>query len=624
MLQGIRDRSTGWISKAIVGLIVVLLSFTGFEAIVRSTSNANNAAKVNGKEITKNELAQAASIQGRRLAQQFGQGFDLSQLDEKLLNRLALDSLISRELLLQAARTAGFSPSIQAIDNFIINSPDFQVNGVFNRDRFDQTIRAMGYGRAQFRQLLEQEMLLEQLQVGITGTAFVSEQDARALATLELQTRDFAALELSPNMEDVSIEVGAVQEFYELNKAQFMTKEQVTIEYLELNKQNLAEAVDVEEDELKQRYQDAIANLSEQRRVAHILFEINDEQNADQAFAKAKQAAERIAGGEAFAKLAKEMSEDLGSSEQGGDLGFAGKDVYEPAFEDAVYALKRNQVSEPIMTEYGWHLIKLLDVREADVISYEDMKPSLLRELREEKVEQEFVELAQELANLAYEASDLSQPAHQLGLETQVSAAFGREGGDGILANPQVLEAAFSQLVLEDGNNSDLLELDADTALVLRVKQHERSEQIELEQVADEIENILLAQEARLLNKNKGDALLQQLQSGELEPKQMESANWRSFEAAERNLDALDEAVIAELFRMPKPEPEANSFTGISLPDGRYFLLQLKGVSLPLDALSDEDISIYRNALSKRQGGEDFAAFMQHLEQTAKIERFIE
>ncbi len=624
MLQGIRDRSTGWISKAIVGLIVVLLSFTGFEAIVRSTSNANNAAKVNGKEITKNELAQAASIQGRRLAQQFGQGFDLSQLDEKLLNRLALDSLISRELLLQAARNAGFSPSIQAIDNFIINSPDFQVNGVFNRDRFDQTIRAMGYGRAQFRQLLEQEMLLEQLQVGITGTAFVSEQDARALATLELQTRDFAALELSPNMEDVAIEGSAVQEFYQLNKAQFMTKEQVTIEYLELNKQNLAEAVDVEEEELKQRYQDAIANLSEQRRVAHILFEINDEQNTEQAFAKAKQAAERIAGGEAFAKLAKEMSEDLGSSEQGGDLGFAGKDVYEPAFEDAVYALKRNQVSEPIMTEYGWHLIKLLDVREADVISYEDMKPSLLRELREEKVEQEFVELAQELANLAYEASDLTQPAHQLGLETQVSAAFGREGGDGILANPQVLEAAFSPLVLEDGNNSDLLELDADTALVLRVKQHERSEQIELEQVADEIENILLSQEARLLNKNKGDALLQQLQSGELEPKQIENANWRSFEAAERNLDALDEAVIAELFRMPKPESEANSFTGISLPDGRYFLLQLKGVSLPLDALSDEDISIYRSALSKRQGGEDFAAFMQHLEQTAKIERFIE
>ena len=470
MLQNIRDRSTGWISKAIIGLIAVLLSFTGFEAIIRSASNSNNAAKVNGEEITLPELAQAKNLQNRRLTQQFGQDFDTSLFDDKLLTEMALKNLISRKLLLQGAQGSGFAASQASIDAFLLNAPEFQENGQFSAARYDQMLAQMGYGRLQFRQMLEQDMLLEQLQLGITASAFVTDKDVKAFAQLESQTRDFATLELQPDFGQISVTDEEVADFYQANLLSFMTPEKVAIEYVELSKNQLADRVEVSDEELQESYQQAVANLSEQRRAAHILFEVSAEQDELQALEKAKEAAQRLAQGESFAVLAKELSADIGSAEQGGDLGFAGLGIYESPFEEALFALSTDEVSEPVRTEYGWHLIKLTGVQAADALTFAEMKEGLLRDLRMDKVEQLFVELVQDLENLAYEAADLQQPAQELGLEIKHSSAFTREGGEGILANRSVIEAAFSPLVLEEGANSLLLEQDDETIIVMRAK----------------------------------------------------------------------------------------------------------------------------------------------------------
>ena len=173
MLQNIRDNSTGWISKSIIGLIVVLFAFTGFDAILGSTSNSNNAAKVNGEEITLDALAEAKNLQRRQLLQQFGKDFDASLIDDALLSEAALKGLISRKLLVQAADQSGFAFSSALIDQFILLAPEFQVDGKFNADRFDQVIRQMGYTRLQFRHMIEQEMRTGQLRAGIAATAFV-------------------------------------------------------------------------------------------------------------------------------------------------------------------------------------------------------------------------------------------------------------------------------------------------------------------------------------------------------------------------------------------------------------------------------------------------------------------
>ena len=229
MLQKIRDNSTGWISKSIIGLIVVLFSFTGFEAIMGSTSNSNNAAKVNGEEITLDALAEAKSLQRRQLIEQFGRDFDTNLIDDQLLSEAALQGLISRKLLVQAADQSGLAFSSAAVDQFILLAPEFQVDGQFNADRFDQVIRQMGYTRLQFRQMIEQEMRTGQLRAGIAGSAFVTEQEAQAFARLERQTRDFAMLTLEPELDQITVTDAEVETYYNDNGAEFMTPEQVIV-----------------------------------------------------------------------------------------------------------------------------------------------------------------------------------------------------------------------------------------------------------------------------------------------------------------------------------------------------------------------------------------------------------
>lgn len=618
MLQNIRDRSTSWISKVIVGLIVVLLSFTGFEAIMSSTSNRNNAAKVNDTEITLDALAQEKSIQQRQLAQQFGADFNMAGLDDKLLNEMALKSLIGRTLLLQAAEKSGIVSSTAAVDSFIVQFPEFQQDGQFDAQRFDQVLRQMGYGRMQFRRMLEQDIQLTQLQSGIINSAFVTAQEAEAFARLERQTRDFSMVEIKPDLNAVEVADSEVEAFYQSSLERYMTPEQVVLEYIELSKSALASQIEVSEEDVRDAYEAAIANLAEQRRAAHILFEAGTEKELAEALEKAQATAGRIAAGEDFAALASELSDDPGSAVDGGDLGFAGPDVYEPAFEDALYALEKGQVSEPVQTAFGWHLIKLLDVQGADIPELADMRDSLLQDVRAGKVEQLFVEQVDALEGAAYEAADLQQPAQELGLQVKLSPAFGREGGEGIFANRQVIEAAFSEEILEEGANSHALELDADTVVVLRVKEHHKPEQLALADVRDGIVELLRVDKAGEQTRVQGEELLTALSEDRAEP----TPDWQRFEAATRMEDSVEPQVLQQVFRMPKPDDGQFSHAGLSLPDGRYVVLRLAGVGTPEEAVAPEQLQALRDILASRLGQGDFAAFTRRLEKDAKIERF--
>jgi peptidyl-prolyl cis-trans isomerase D len=194
MLQNIRDNSQGWIAKTIIGVIIVLMALTGFDAIMSAANNNQDAAEVNGESVSKDELNRAVDMQRRQLAQQLGSQFDASLLDDKLLRESALKALIDRKLLLQSAGDAGFGFSQQALDQLILLTPEFQQDGKFDPDRFDQVIRQMGYSRQQFRTLLAQEMLIGQLRAGLAGSGFVTDKEVRSFAALEQQTRDFATL----------------------------------------------------------------------------------------------------------------------------------------------------------------------------------------------------------------------------------------------------------------------------------------------------------------------------------------------------------------------------------------------------------------------------------------------
>lgn len=623
MLQNIRDNSQGWIAKTIIGLIVVLMALTGFEAIFQAASHSQDAAKVNGQTISQNELSQAVDMQRRQLMQQLGKDFDPAMLDEKMLREAALKGLIDRKLLLQGAEDAKFAFSEAALDQLILQTPEFQVDGKFSAERFDAVIRQMGYGRMQFREMLAQEMLIGQLRTGLAGSSFVTDKQVDAFARLENQTRDFASLTFKANPAAVKVSDEEIKAHYDQHAKEFMTPDQVVIDYIELKKAAFFDQVSVNEDELKALYEKEIANLAEQRRAAHILVEVNDKTDDAQAKARIEEIQQRLSKGEDFAKLAKEFSQDPGSAANGGDLGFAGPGVYDPAFEDALYKLNKDQVSAPVRTEYGYHLIKLLGVEAPEVPTFASLKDKLTHELKTQQVEQKFVEVTKQLEDSAFEASDLAQPAQELGLKVQTSAPFGREGGEGITANRSVIQAAFSEEVMDEGANSSALELDPETVVVLRVKEHRKPEQLALEAVSKNIREHLAKEKATAELKAKADKLIAGLRDGSIaKGADQEGQKWKVQEAVTRNQEGIDPAELQAAFRMAKPESKDKPVYGsVVLGDGSLVVLQLKGVNEGAAASDEEKVQI-RRYLASRAGQQDFAAFRKQLEASADITRY--
>ncbi|MGY1892124.1 peptidylprolyl isomerase [Pseudomonas asplenii] len=623
MLQNIRDNSQGWIAKTIIGVIVALMALTGFDAIFQATTHKNEAAKVNGDEISQNELSQAVDMQRRQLMQQLGKDFDASLLDEKMLRESALKGLIDRKLLLQGAEQAKFAFSEGALDQVILQTPEFQVDGKFSSERFDQVIRQLGYSRMQFRQMLAQEMLIGQLRAGVAGSGFVTDAEVLAFARLEKQTRDFATLNVKADPAAVKLTDDEVKAYYDEHAKEFMTPDQVIIDYVELKKSSFFDQVAVKDEDLQAAYQKEIANLSEQRRAAHILIEVNDKTTEAQAKAKIDEVQARLAKGEKFEALAKEFSQDPGSANNGGDLGYAGPGVYDPAFEKTLYSLSKDQVSEPIRTDFGYHLIKLLGVEAPEVPTLASLKDKLTRELKAAQVEQRFVEATKQLEDSAFEASDLAQPAADLKLTVHTSKPFGREGGEGVAANRAVVTAAFSTEVIDEGANSTAIELDPETVIVLRSKEHLKPAQLPLESVNAAIRTQLTKEHASAAAKTKAEKLIADLRDGKAPlDKAVEGQNWKTTEAATRGQEGVDPAVLQALFRMPKPAAKDKpTFTSVTLADGSLMIVRLNGVN-EAAAPTDEEKAQYRRFLASREGQQDFAAYRKQLEAQAEIKRF--
>lgn len=618
MLQNIRDNSQGWISKSIIGVIVVLMALTGVEAIVNGVSgNKNEVANVNGDSINANELAQAVEAQRRQLQQRLGAQIDPNLISDELIKGAALDALIERRLLQQAVANAKLGVSSAMLDQLILSEPEFQQDGRFSAERFDQVARRLGYDRLQFRRMLEEEVLTGQLNAGISGSAFVTDAEIRAFAALERQTRTGALTLVAANSSAVSVSTEALRDYYQKHADEFMTPEQVIAEYVELKREAFTANIAISDDELKTQYEQAIAHISEQRRASHILLETSASFSDEQARAKLEELRQRILAGEDFTALAREFSRDTGSANSDGDLGFAGKGVYDSAFEKALFALKTDELSAPVKSSFGWHLIRLTDVQQGEVPSFEQLKAKLERELKEQKAEQRFVEAVKNLENLAFESGNLQQPAEELGLNVQQTAPFGRNGaGEGIAASRRVAQAAFSKEVLEEGANSPALELDSGTVVVLRLKEHLKPAQQSFDSVEVRLRAQLQAERAAEAARQQGEQLIAALRKGE-----NHAEDWKALTAVSRRQENVAPEVLETLFRMPATvTADAPRFAGVALANGDYAVLRLDAVQSATE-LKEEEVAMYRRFLLSRHAQQDFQAFLNELRSRATIKR---
>ena len=611
MLQAIRDGSKGIVAKIIVGLIILTFALFGIESIVALGGGADAPAEVNGEEIGDRQVAQMMDLQKRRLKSQFGENFDPSMISDTMLRKAAVESLINESLLKQAATEGGVYFSDIEIDKLIVQSPEFQVAGVFDRDQYDLVLRSAGYTRSTHRQLLRSNLITQQAQSAWQLTSFATSDEEKRSAQLESQTRDFSFIQydLAKTKETVEVSVEEKQKYFAENSNQFMTQESVVVDYIELHKSDLMVDVEVNDDELQGRYESIKAESLAKReyRAAHILLlENNDASQTTLSEVQAK-----LAAGEAFESLAGTYSQDDSSKMSGGDLGFAGSDVYEPEFADALTSLAKGEVSQVVQTRDGLHLIKLVDTRQPEVADFTDLKDSLSQDIKSEKAQSLYIERLEALNDEAFSANALVEPAKTLGLVVKSSQEFTRAGGQGIANNNKVVQAAFSEGVLYDDANSEVIELSDSHAVVLHLKVFKESVVKEFTAVEGQVE-------ALLRNKKGAEALALKVESDFSKAKSGELADsWTVLKAKSRNDESVDTAILSSVFAMGQKDDTA-SYNQIDLGSGDKAILRLDKVN----QVEAAEVSMAdKQKIERAKSFNEYKAYAQYFTDKASIER---
>ncbi len=441
MLQSFKDRIRGsrWLGYTIVGIISVPFALWGIQAYMGG-GGQTVAATVNGEEIPSREVERLVAQQRQALNQRFDGNLPDAFTDQMLRERV-LDQLISRELLSQTAAEANLQLSERALAERIRGQSMFHRDGGFDRDLYRQILGQSGLTPSQYEARVRNGARVEQLRQGILQSSFVLEPEVRRLARLAGQEREVVSLQYSREAarQAVAVDDEAVETYYEQNRDRFQTPEQVRLAWVELDIESLKKQVEVPEEELRREYESAGQRYREaaEREAAHILIEVPqdaDEEAEQEALEKIRSLRERLEEGASFAELAEEYSEDSGSAQQGGDLGFIKRGMMVEPFEEALFSLSGDgSVSDPVRTTYGWHLIKLLDVREREQKPFEEVKDEILDDLRTRRAEERFYERVDVLQNTAYENPDsLEAVADATGLSIRRSEWIARDTGEGI------------------------------------------------------------------------------------------------------------------------------------------------------------------------------------------------
>ncbi|AMQ90731.1 MULTISPECIES: SurA N-terminal domain-containing protein [Marinobacter] len=616
MLQDIRDNAQGTIAKVIIGLLIISLSIWGMDAIVGGFSGEPEVATVNGDSITEREFLRTVQLETQQRLMQMDSP-DPSMLDEDQIRRDVLESLIQERVLTLDAQAQGLELSDADIDALITQMPQFQVDGQFNRDRFVATVRNVGMGVGEFRENLRKNYVVNQIRASIAQTGIVASENVAQLLRIQNQTRDFRVLTVSADSlsEQIKVTEEEIQSFYDDNADQFREPEQVHVAYITLSLGALADAIEISEEDLRGFYDERAEEYArEERRAAHILIE--DGSDAEATIASIQ---ERLEAGESFAELAEEFSADTVSARDGGDLGYAGRGVYDEAFENALFALEEGEVSGPVETSFGIHLIRLEGVRRSDVPSFESLRGELRDELARSRASERFAEVRAQLADAAYAADDLAGPAAELGLEVREVDGVTREGGAAPFDHAGLVRQLFSDDVLQGGFNTELIDVGDNASVVARVREYLEPRQRELADVRDDIAAMLEARKTRQALEARVDELMAALEAGE-DPESLNAGDWQRFENQGRDGANLSRFVVQRAFAMPRPE-EGNPSMAKAVGQREAAIILVDAVN---EGAVDTDGAEYqqlRQFLAQLEGQREYMAYQQYLRNTAEVDR---
>ena len=631
MLLAIRERIMGVVGWVILGILFVAFAFFGLNSYLQGNA-ANYAAAVNDQEISLARHQRAYQQLRTRMADMLGQNFDVAQLNEDILKANALQQLINEELLLQAADAAGYAASNQLVAAQINAIDAFKEDGVFSKTLYERVLGYQGIRPQNFEHSLKQEIIANQYRDGIRRTAAATAAGLSQAFVLEGQQRRFnyIVLPLQSFGDPLEITDQDIEDYYASHSDAFMTAERVKVQYLELDVSTLDPGIDVDEQTVQELYNEQAAKYvtPEERHARHILVRLlpdADEAATAAALEKAQGIVARLDAGESFEDLAKELSDDPGSATNGGDLGFFGRGVMAPEFETAVFELQQGERSQAVKTPFGFHIIELVEIKPEVATPLAEVRDQLVDQLLAEARADIFYERSETLSSLTFEQPDsLQGAAAALELDIRESDWISRKGGTGIASNSAIVETAFSEDVLLNGNNSAAIEIAPDHVVVMRMLEHQQAAQQPLEEVRAAVEQLTRDEQARALAEARGKELLASLTAGETTLDAITKADeitLASTELIQRNASEPAREIVNAAFSLQTPGEGETVYEGHATRSGDYVIIALQQVKdgnftdLPEAARKQA-----WRALSQVQGEAEMAVVMTTLKDQAVIQ----
>ncbi len=634
MLQSIRNLFKNWIVIGIFGvLVVVAFLFFGIEGYF-SQSNATWVAKVDGHEISQQDFITALNNARQQQLNQPGNTVDPSDFEKPAFKQAVLKQVINRQLLLNANNELGIRVPNSAVRDQIASIPIFQVNGKFDPSTYLAYLAQRGKTAQEFQDEIRSDLATQQMPTAIVGTAFSTKAEAEAFLRLQMQQRDFSYVDLpppTPTAAQGAVTDAQIADYYKTHKSAFMSPERVSVDYIDLDAATMKVTPDLSDKALQARYEKERAKFVRppQWEVSHILIKLPAKPTAAQtqaALAEAQQVdALAKAPGADFAKLAEKYSDDLGSRRQGGDLGWLSKGDVGPKFQAALDNLKKGGVSDPVLTPGGYHVIDLRDVREGHTETFAQVRDKLVDEAKKSARQDDYRDVGNKLTDMIYnDPTSLKPAAQKLGLDVKTTPLFGRQGAKtGIASNPKVVKAAFSDLVLAQGNTSDPIALGKDHMVLIHVDKHVAAAPKPVAQVSDEVRHDIIQQRVDASAKTSAEDAFAKLQGGAKLDDVAKAAGQKVQQktGVQRTAADLDPDLLKAVFGLAHPAKGGDTRAVVPLEKGHYALVVLSAVK-PGDPskLPAQALDFLREQMARSFGNTDIEAFLATLRKHSKVE----
>ena len=628
MLQTIRDKTSGIVATLFLGAVALVFIFWGAHGLVDFNMGPKTyAAKVDGERIPTETVRRAWQQRQSQLQQMLRNELppDLVKSQQSAL----LDQFVQESLLKQRASRYGYHVSDQDLAARVMEYPQFQIDGKFSKDRYNAVVRASGLTESQFEAELQSGLLIDQLRNAVVESAFVAPYELDRRYAMEKQEReiDYALIAASSFEATTTITDEQVKKWYDQNQDKYLLPETVNLQYIELTREHAESGIQVTEPALKEYFEQVKDRFTtqERRHGRHILITVGEGVDDAAAKQKAEELTAKAKAGADFAQLAKDNSKDPGSAQQGGDLGWAQRGMFVGPFEDALFTMSIGEIRGPVKSDFGYHVIKLDEVEAGHVKTFEEAHAEVEADFRKDRAQNIFYDESQKLADQAFSAlTELDSVGKALNLPVKTVTGFTREGGGEFGGEPSVIEAAFSDDVLDRRQNSPLVTVGEDRALVLRVTDHKAAEPRPLESVSAQIREQLKTQRMREAAAAQGAFAMARLQKGE--PWASVATALKLTAVGKRFMTRQDTvappAIVRSAFLAPNTEfSEAKPyFGGVTTDEGNYAVYavtQVRNADPSKEAATEKSARKRRAEVQSGQG--EFAAYVDEAERTTKI-----